>query len=186
MQSSYPVHTCMNTTPKDMLPIRKRISKGAAKIVDANKPQIGDVIVVYFGGSQHTGTVVNAVITSDGDRYSVNYKSGFVTRDDKLDGYTWRFHSTSPKAIKKDRKPRRKWTGPAVTTGRVRKNVAHFKAESATSDNKSKLRSSSDLSIDIDDTDDEEEVIEVDAYEVFCKSDDDDDSEYVLDCVIEA
>jgi len=174
----------VDTTPKEMLPPHKRFTKGAQQMSDPSQPQCGDMIVVHFAGTKHTGVVVKAVITEDGKAlYSVNYKSGLFTRDDVLDGYKWRFHSSSPKAPKSERKVRRKWGGPAVSTGRIRKNVTLFKAESATADNKGLLPKNSSgkkkevpISVCVD-SDSDCEVVE--AYEVVAESDDDYGTEYV-------
>jgi hypothetical protein len=173
----------VDTTPKEMLPPHKRLTKGAQQMSDPSQPQCGDMIVVHFAGTKHTGVVVKAVITEDGRAlYSVNYKSGLFTRDDILDGYKWRFHSSSPKAPKSERKARPKWDGPAVSTGRIRKGVTLFKAESATAANKGLLHRNSPgkkkkgapIAVCVD-SDSDCEVVE--AYEVVAESDD--DVEYV-------
>ena len=130
----------LETAPKSVLPPLKRLTKGLRDIEDPTKPQAGDVIVVFFDGKWQTGVVIKAVLDASGaELYSVKYNSGFITGNDTLVGVKWRFAASSSKHVRKPRVKRGWGKQPVVTTGRERKAVDTFKAESATANNQSIL-----------------------------------------------
>jgi hypothetical protein len=144
-------------------------------ITDCNKPQTGDIIVVFFNGKWHTGVVTKAVLDVCGaELYSVKYRCGLVTSNDTLVGFKWRFAASSPKYIPpepKSRVKRGRYTHIMATTGRERTGVIAFKAESATADKKRTIDKLNHKVVRIDpDPEDEARVLHVevdtDSYDV--------------------
>jgi hypothetical protein len=184
----------------DLPPKKRHI--GIEYITDPSLPQKGDCIVVYFYSRWNTGWVLEAYVDDNGNHlYSVNYKSGYYTRDASLEAITWSFHSSSPKHVKKDRPKPIIRTGDRFTTGRVRKPTDVYSAESATEHNKKQKKDrKSAISCDLFDGsadakkkempisvcvdyDSEYEVVE--AYEAVAESDyDDDDGTDYVECEV--